>query len=142
MTSRASSAKQKTVKPKKGSSTIYLNLTAAKALVDQLSLANLLAKNLKDNQIAEIDNIFCQVSEICYTFYTGQPQVIAKDSADGVLEKIAAAGANVTWNIVNFVLEKDGLTHAGANLQGVGNVGDGAGPLSFFYHCSWFKRTF
>ena len=31
--------------------------------------------------------------------------------------------------IANFVLDGCGLTHAGANLQGFGNVGDGAGPL-------------
>ena len=62
-------------------------------------------------------------------FHTGQPQAISKDSADGVLGNIAAAGANAAWNIANFVLDGCGLTHAGANLQGVGNVGDGAGPL-------------
>ena len=52
---------------KEGSSTIYLNLTATKALVDQLELAYQLAKNLQDNQGAEIYNKFCLISEICYT---------------------------------------------------------------------------
>ena len=53
---------------KEGSYTIYLNLTAIKALVDQLALAYQLAKNLQDNQSAKIYNKFCLISEICYTF--------------------------------------------------------------------------
>ena len=53
----------------------------------------------------------------------------AKDSADKVLGDIAAAGATAAWNIANFVLDGCGLTHAGADLQGSGNFGDGAGPL-------------
>ena len=53
----------------------------------------------------------------------------AKDSADGVLGDIAAAGATAAWNIANFVLNECGLTHAGADLQGFGNLGDEAGPL-------------
>ena len=62
-------------------------------------------------------------------FHTGQPQAAAKDSADGVLGDISAAGTSAAWKIVNFVLDGCGLTHAGSILQGVGNVGDGAGPL-------------
>ena len=53
----------------------------------------------------------------------------AKDSADGVLRDIAAAGATAAWNIANVVLDGCGLIHAGADLQGFGNLGDGAGPL-------------
>ena len=53
----------------------------------------------------------------------------AKDSADGVLGDIAAAGSTAAWNIANFVMDGCGLNHAGANLQGFGNLGDGAGPL-------------
>ena len=53
----------------------------------------------------------------------------AKDSADGVLKDIVAAGDTAGWNIANFVLDGCGLTHAGADLQGFGNLGDGAGPL-------------
>ena len=53
---------------KEGSSTIYLNLTAAKGLVDRLLLAYQLAKNLQDNKGAGIYNIFCLIFEICYTF--------------------------------------------------------------------------
>ena len=53
----------------------------------------------------------------------------AKDSADEVLKDIAAAGATAAWNIANFVLNECGFTHAGANLQGFGNLGDGAGPF-------------
>ena len=53
----------------------------------------------------------------------------AKDSADGVLGDIPAAGVIVAWNIANFVLDGCGLTYAGAYLQGFGNFGDGAGPL-------------
>ena len=52
-------------KTKEGSCSIYLNLTAAK---DQLQFAYQLAKNLQDNQGVEIYNIFCLISEICYTF--------------------------------------------------------------------------
>ena len=54
----------------------------------------------------------------------------ANDSADGVLGDIAAAGATASWNISNFVLDGCGLTHAGANLQGFGNFGNGAGLLN------------
>ena len=61
-------------------------------------------------------------------FYTGQPQVTAKDSADGVLGDIAAAGVTAAWNIANFFLDGCGLTHAGADLQWFWNLGDGAGP--------------
>ena len=46
-----------------------------------------------------------------------------------MLGDISSAGANAARNIANFVRVRCGLTHAGANLQRVGNVGDGAGPL-------------
>ena len=59
----------------------------------------------------------------------------AKDSADGVLGAIAAAGASAAWNIANIVMDGCGLTHAEANLQGFGNLGDGAGPL--YASSSW-----
>ena len=52
-----------------------------------------------------------------------------KDSADGAICKIAAAGATAAWNIANVVLNGCGLTHAGADLQGFGNLRDKAGPL-------------
>ena len=55
-------------KTKEGSCSTYLNLTAAKALVDQFPLAYQLAKKLQDNQSVEIYNIFCLISEIYYTF--------------------------------------------------------------------------
>ena len=50
---------------KEGSSSSYLNLTAAKALVDQLLLSYQLAKKLQHSQGVEIYNIFCLISEIC-----------------------------------------------------------------------------
>ena len=53
---------------KESASSTYLNLTAAKALVDQLPLGYKLAKNLQDNQGVEIYNLFCLISKICYTF--------------------------------------------------------------------------
>ena len=53
----------------------------------------------------------------------------AKDSADGVLGDIAAAGATAAWNIANFVLHGCRLSHAGADFQGFGNLGNGIGPL-------------
>ena len=53
----------------------------------------------------------------------------AKDSADGVLGDIAAPGATAVWNIANVLLDGCGLTHAGADLQGFGNLKDGAGPM-------------
>ena len=53
---------------KKGSCSTYLNLTAAKALVDQLPLAYQFTKNLQDNQCVKIYNLFCLISKICYTF--------------------------------------------------------------------------
>ena len=46
-----------------------------------------------------------------------------------MLGDIAAPGATAAWNIANFVLDRCRLSHAGADLQGVGNLGDGAGPL-------------
>ena len=52
---------------KEGSCSTYLNLTAAKALVDQLPLEYKLAKKLLDNQGVKSYNIFCLISEICYT---------------------------------------------------------------------------
>ena len=55
---------------KEGSCSTYLNLTAAKVLVDQLPLAYQLAKILQDIKGVEIYNIFCLISEICYTFLT------------------------------------------------------------------------
>ena len=53
----------------------------------------------------------------------------AKDSANEVLGYIAATGASAAWNIANFMQDGCRLTYAGANLQWVGNVEDGAGPL-------------
>ena len=53
----------------------------------------------------------------------------ANDSTDGVFGDIAATGATAAWNIANYVMDGCRLTHAGANLQGFGNLGDGAGPL-------------
>ena len=52
----------------------------------------------------------------------------AKDSTDGVFGDIAAAGATAAWNIANYVMDGCRLTHAGANLQKFGNLGDGVGP--------------
>ena len=46
----------KDAETKEGSCSTYLNLTAAKALVDQLPLAFQLAKNLQDNQGVKIYN--------------------------------------------------------------------------------------
>ena len=48
----------------------------------------------------------------------------AKDSADGVLGDLTAAG-----KIANVVLGGCGLTHAKADLQEFGNLEDRAGPL-------------
>ena len=55
-------------KTKEGSFSTYLNLTATKALVEQLPLAYQLANNFHDNQDVKIYNIFCLISKICYTF--------------------------------------------------------------------------
>ena len=43
---------------------------------------------------------------------------------------IAAAGATSAWNIANFVMDGFELTHAKANLQRSGNLGDGTEPLN------------
>ena len=53
----------------------------------------------------------------------------AKDSADGVLGDLTAAGATKAWKIANVVLGRCGLNYAKAYLQGFGNLGDGAKPL-------------
>ena len=46
-----------------------------------------------------------------------------------MLGDIAAAGATAAWNIANLALDGCRLSHAGADIQGFGNLGDGAGPL-------------
>ena len=43
----------------------FLNLTATKALVEQLPLAYQLAKKFQDNQGVKIYNIYCLTSKIC-----------------------------------------------------------------------------
>ena len=48
----------------------------------------------------------------------------AKDSRDGVFGDIASAVATAAWNIANYVLDGCRLTHAGANLQRFGILGD------------------
>ena len=45
-----------------------------------------------------------------------------------MLGDIAAAGATAAHNIANFLLDGCGLTRAGADLQGFGNLGSGDGP--------------
>ena len=78
---------------KEGASSSYLNLTAAKALVDLLQLAYKLVKTLQDNQVVDIYNIFCLIFKICYTFPHRSAARTAKDSAYGMLWDIAVAGA-------------------------------------------------
>ena len=46
-----------------------------------------------------------------------------------MLGDLTAAGATAASKIANVVLGGCGLTQAGADLQGFGNLGDGAGPL-------------
>ena len=53
----------------------------------------------------------------------------AKDSADGLLENIAAAGATTVHSFANFLLDGCGLTRAGADLQQIGNLGNGDGLI-------------
>ena len=50
---------------KDGSSSLYLNLTAPKAVVEKLPLAYQLAKNVLDNQGVKIYNIFYLISKLC-----------------------------------------------------------------------------
>ena len=61
----------------------------------------------------------------------------AKDSADGVLGDIAAAGATEVWNVTNIVLNGCGLTHAGADLQGFGNLRDRSGPCMPYFQAQF-----
>ena len=63
----------------------------------------------------------------------------AKDSANGVLEDLTAAGATAAWKFANVVLGRCGLTHARADLQGFGNLGDRAGPLYEANFCPVFN---
>ena len=51
-----------------------------------------------------------------------------KDLTDGLFGDIAAVGANAVHNVANYLLDKCGLSYAGANLQGFGDLGDGARP--------------
>ena len=53
----------------------------------------------------------------------------AKDSADGVFGDLTAAGATAALKIDKVVLGGCELTHAGADLQGFGNVEGGAKHL-------------
>ena len=53
---------------KEGSTSTYLNLTAAAALVDQLPGVYQFEKNLQDNQGVEIYKLSCFISKILYTF--------------------------------------------------------------------------
>ena len=53
----------------------------------------------------------------------------AKDSADGMLGDIVAAGATAAHNIANFLLDGCGLTRAGEDLQKLGNLKSGDGPI-------------
>ena len=53
----------------------------------------------------------------------------AKDSANEVLEDIAAAGVTAVHRFANFVLDECKLTHAEADLQKFGNFEIGAVPL-------------
>ena len=106
-----------------------MNFPAVKALIDQLSLAYQLAKKLQDNKGVKINNIFCLISKTVIHSHTGQSQVTANDSVDGVLGDIIAAGAIAAWKIANYVMDGCGLSHAGANLQEFGNFGDNAGLL-------------
>ena len=53
---------------KESSCSTYLNVTAAKAYVDQLPLAYQLAKIFQEKQGVKIYNVFCLISEQCYTF--------------------------------------------------------------------------
>ena len=52
----------------------------------------------------------------------------AKDSADGVLGDLTAAGASAAWIVAIVVLGGCKLNHAGADLQGFRNLGDRAKP--------------
>ena len=54
---------------------------------------------------------------------------MTEQSADGVLGDLTSAGATAAWKIDNVVLGRFGLTHAEADLQGFGNLGDKAGTL-------------
>ena len=53
---------------KEGSTSTYFNLTAAAALVDQLSGVYQFAKNLQDNQGVAIYRLSCLIFKILYTF--------------------------------------------------------------------------
>ena len=102
---------------KEGSCSTYLNLIAAKGLVDQLPLAYQLAKKLQDNQGVEIYNIFHLISKICYTFLHNSVASNREDSADKVLGDFTAAGGTAAWKIANVVSGKCRLTIARADLQ-------------------------
>ena len=114
-----------------GSSTIYLNMTAAKALVDQLPLAYQLAKNLQDNQGVEIYNIFCLISDICYTFLH---RSTASDRERLVIWSARCRCRSRQHRSPQFCKLCVGRmrTHAGADLQGFDNFENGARLLYAF----------
>ena len=53
---------------KEGSTSTYLNLTAAAALVDQLAGVYQFAKNLQDNQFVAINRLSCLNFKILFIF--------------------------------------------------------------------------
>ena len=105
-----------------------LNLTATKALIEQLPLAYQLAKNLQDTQNVKIYYLFCLISEICYTFPDRSGASDRKRLGRWSVRWHCRIRGPAAWNIANFVMDGCVLTHAGANLQRFGNVGDRANP--------------
>ena len=85
--------------------------------------------NLQETQGLEIYKLFFLIFKVLYPFLHRQTEVTAKDSADGVLGDIATAGATAAYNIANFLPDGCGLTRAGADLQGLENLGNGNGPI-------------
>ena len=53
---------------KEGSTSTYLNLTAAASLVDRLPGVYQFTKNLQDNQGVKIYNLSCLIFKVLYTF--------------------------------------------------------------------------
>ena len=74
--------------------TTFLNLTAAKSLVDQLPLAYQFAKTLQDSQGVEIYRLFCLIFKTLYTF----PHTSAEASDRKRLGRWTSQGHCRSWS--------------------------------------------
>ena len=113
---------------KEGSSSTYLNLPVAKALIDQLPLVYQLAKTLQNNQGVVSYNIFYRISKLCYSF---SHRSVASDCER--LDRWSARRHYRSWRhrSLKYCQPCAGRMriNIGADREGFGNFRNVAGPL-------------